>query len=173
MSVAVSVDYSGTRFIVIMGVTGCGKSTVGRLLADMCHCPFIEGDDYHCADSKKKMQAGIALTDEDRWPWLRRIVHAMTNHTGQVVVSCSSLKRSYRDMITQLAGEPVLFVYLHGSASSLTERLANRHGHFMSKDLLSSQLATLEVPTKDEHSFSVGIEMTATDIVAQIRKQML
>ena len=172
MSVVVSTNYSSTRLIIVMGVTGCGKTTVGSLLADQISCPFIDGDVYHSSENKAKMRAGIALTDEDRCPWLRSLVKAMIRNSKYVVVSCSSLKRAYRDTMTQLAGEPILFIYLDGSVDTLTDRLANRQGHFMNRDLLSSQLATLEVPGNDEHSFSVSIEMTTNAIVEQIRKQL-
>ena len=141
--------------IIVMGVSGCGKSTVGRLLADRLGWPFIESDDYHSADDIQKMANGIPLTDEDRWPWLDRVATALLQPDPSLgkagcVVACSALRRAYRDRLRQQV--PGLhFVFLEGEAELLAQRMAQREGHFMLLQLLSSQLATLEIPGPDEH----------------------
>ena len=135
-----------------MGVCGAGKSLVGSELARALGIPFVEGDAYHPAGNVAKMSAGIPLTDADRAGWLQaigdRLAEAGREHDG-LVVSCSALKRSYRDQLRRSAGE-VQFVHLHGTRELLAERLAERVGHFMSPSLLDSQLAALEPPSPDE-----------------------
>jgi len=135
--------------IVVMGVTGAGKTTVGRLLAGRIGCAFIEGDDYHPETNVAKMRAGEPLTDDDRAPWLAKLaaVVAAELAAGRVIVlACSALRQSYRDV---LAGgdRRVLFVHLAGPRDLVARRLAGRTGHFMPAALLESQYATLEAPT--------------------------
>lgn len=133
--------------IVVMGVSGSGKSTVGPLLAERLVASFVDADDLHAAESKAKMAAGIPLTDEDRWPWIRQVGEVLARETaaaGSAVVACSALRVSYRDLLRESAGGPVLFVHLHGAPELLEQRMAKREGHFMSAALLESQLATLE-----------------------------
>jgi carbohydrate kinase (thermoresistant glucokinase family) len=163
------------RIIVCMGVSGSGKSVVGSAVARRLHAPFLEGDDYHPAANKDKMRAGIPLTDADRWPWLDALaaaLHETAGTKGVVVSACSALKRSYRDRLTERAGEPVLFVYLEGSRELLETRLAGRHHEFMPASLLDSQLATLEPPAADENAITVpdreSIEIVADRIVRQL-----
>jgi len=151
-----------------MGTTGCGKSTIGSALAAELNAKYLEGDDFHSAQSKSKMAAGIPLTDDDRWPWLQTLSEAMSDCNGKAVTSCSSLKRAYRDFITRNANEPVLFVYLHGTRELLASRLSERQNHFMNTGLLDSQLETLEQPQGDEFSFSVDIDASVSDIVDKI-----
>lgn len=132
--------------IVLIGVSGSGKSTVGKLLAAQLDCKFYEGDDFHSAANKKKMHAGIALTDADRWPWLaviRELIAKILAQKKHAVVACSALEKSYRDYLRQPGVE---FVYLKGDFTLLRERLENRRGHFFDPDLLASQFATLEEP---------------------------
>ncbi len=160
--------YSDVRLLVVMGSSGCGKSTVGSALAQRLEAVFIEGDDHHSPENKAKMASSIALTDDDRWPWLAQLSGAMRASAGAVVVSCSALKKVYRNHICDGAGEPVLFVYLHGSSELLAERLSAREDHFMSKRLLDSQLATLEVPDDDELSITVKIDQSVDSIVEEI-----
>ena len=151
-----------------MGTMGCGKSTIGEGLTQRINAAYLEGDDFHPAENKEKMAAGIALNDDDRWPWLKALSEAMRNTSGKVVTSCSSLKRSYRDFITAGAGEPVLFVHLAGTKELLAARLSDRQGHFMNTDLLDSQLQALEPPGKDEFSLTVNIDATVNQILGQI-----
>ena len=160
--------YSDARLLVVMGSSGCGKSTVGSALAQRLQAVFIEGDDYHSAENKTKMQRSIALTDSDRDPWLSELSKIMRNSNGIVVASCSALKKAYRTKISDGAGEPVLFIYLHGGSAILAARLAARKDHFMSRDLLDSQLATLEKPTLDEFAITINIDQPVESIVDQI-----
>ena len=155
-----------------MGVTGCGKSTVAQALAQQLHAVFIEGDNHHSATNKAKMSAGVPLEDADRWPWLATVANAMRQAPGGTVLSCSALKRVYRDYIYSIVAQPVLFVYLHGSREVLSARLANRQGHFMSKALLDSQLATLEQPNDDENSITINVDSTISNIVDAIEKKL-
>ena len=172
MSVKAPAAYSSARLIIVMGPTGCGKSTIGRQLAEIYSAVYIEGDDHHSAENKQKMHAGTALTDEDRWPWLREIAITMKSQHGRTIASCSSLKRAYREFMARAAGEPILYIYLHGSVETLSERLSGRQGHFMNSGLLNSQLATLEAPGEDEYSVAVSVEQPAADIVEQISRSL-
>ncbi len=141
--------------IVVMGVSGCGKSSMGEALAHRLGLPFIEGDALHPPENVAKMASGTPLTDEDRWPWLARVGQALAAPKGGAIASCSSLKRVYRDVLRREAGENVIFVYLHGSRDLLLSRMQHRPGHFMPASLLDSQLATLEVPGPDENAIPV------------------
>lgn len=151
-----------------MGTTACGKSTVGKALASALDASFLEGDDYHSTVNKAKMASGTPLTDEDRWPWLSSLAGKMQAESGCVVVSCSALKKSYRDYITTQAREPVLYIYLHGDSALLQSRLDAREDHFMSKTLLQSQLQTLEVPDESEFSIKVPIDQSVDNILGNI-----
>jgi carbohydrate kinase (thermoresistant glucokinase family) len=131
--------------IVLMGVTGSGKSTIGRVLAARLDAPFLDADDLHSPDAIAKMHAGHALTDADRAPWLRRVHTALRNlGDGSLVAACSALKRSYRDALREGLA-PLTFVLLEVEPSVLRARLAARTGHFADESLLPSQLATLEL----------------------------
>lgn len=151
--------------VIIMGVTGCGKSTVGRRLAAALDWPFYDADDFHPAENVAKMSKGIALTDVDRGPWLRAI-RARIDETlaagGHAVFGCSALKEAYRHILRD--GAPAVhFVWLTGPRALLAERLRHRVGHFMNPALLDSQLATLEEP-----AYAVRVEI-ALPLAAQIR----
>lgn len=150
MSMAPSPQSSDpARIIIVMGVTSSGKSTIGQALGRALHAPFLDGDQYHPQANVEKMRSGTPLTDEDRWPWLERLSAALVEAAakkGVAVGACSALKRSYRDFITEQAGEPVLFVYLDGSKQVIGERMAKRHHEYMPTSLLDSQFATLEMP---------------------------
>ena len=143
--------------LVLMGVSGCGKSTVAGLLAGRLGWDFEEGDDLHPAANVEKMASGHELDDEDRWPWLARVAEWIGEHTDAGrpgVITCSALKKSYRDV---LRGERVMFVYLAGTREQIATRLAARHGHYMPASLLDSQFDALEPPTPDENSITVEI----------------
>ncbi len=150
---------------VVMGASGCGKSTVGKMLADALGGDFVDADDLHPQSNIDKMSAGQPLTDEDRLPWLSLVGQTLAKGAPRVM-ACSALKRIYRDQITADAGAEVCFVYLHGSQELLWERVSSRADHFMPPELLQSQLATLEMPTSDETSVTVGIDQSPTDMVA-------
>jgi gluconokinase len=133
--------------VLLMGVSGSGKSTVGRALAAELDWPFLDADTLHPQANVAKMASGIPLTDADRWPWFDRIVAEMRRYAAagkNVVVACSALKQAYRDRLAN--GGPVRFVYLKGEAETIAPRLAGRTGHFMPPTLLASQFATLEEP---------------------------
>lgn len=136
--------------LVVMGVSGCGKSTIASALSERMGLEMVDGDDLHLPESVAKMRAGIALNDDDRWPWLDRIGIFLTQpHPLGRVVACSALKRSYRDRIRQQAGE-VLFLFLKGDFELIEHRMRQRVGHYMHADLLTSQFQALEVPMSDE-----------------------
>lgn len=156
------------RAIIVMGVSGCGKSSVGALLAERLGLPFVEGDSLHPAANVEKMGKGIPLTDEDRWPWLETIGSLMAETLAKgegIVVSCSALKKVYRERLRQATGGELSFVYLSGSYELLKERMGARTGHFMPLSLLDSQLATLEVPTGEPGVVTVDIGQTVAGIV--------
>lgn len=163
---------SDVRLLVVMGSSGCGKSTVGSALAKRLNAVFIEGDDHHSLENKAKMANSIALTDEDRWPWLAQLSKAMRESNGTVVASCSALKKAYRNHITSGAGEPVLYIYLHGSSTTLAARLRTRQDHFMSRSLLESQLATLEPPDSEEPGITVDIDQSVDSIVEEVLSKL-
>lgn len=155
---------------VVMGVSGCGKSTVGAQLAAALGMSFLEGDSLHPARNVARMAAGFALSDEDREGWLQalagRIRQARLAGQG-LVLSCSALKRSYRDILRR--GAPDLqFVYLHGSPELLAARMAERTGHYMPLSLLASQLSTLEVPGEEENAQHFDVASRPEDIVARV-----
>lgn len=153
--------------LVVMGVSGSGKSTIGSALADRLGVPFVDGDELHPEANVAKMSAGIPLTDEDRWPWLAVVgerLHAARG-TG-LVVACSALKRSYRDAIAGHA-PAVFFLLLDGSREVLLRYLGRRRGHFMPVSLLDSQLATLEPLGADEPGATIEIDAPIPDVVAR------
>jgi gluconokinase len=160
-----------TGLYVMMGVCGSGKSLIGAQLARELDIEFVEGDGLHPPDNVKRMAAGMPLTDDDRHGWLIRVAarlrEAKRARIG-LVVSCSALKRSYRDLLRSAGAEGLRFVYLAGSRALLAERMAQRRGHFMPPSLLESQLAILEEPAPDEHAWVCDIRETPDAIVADL-----
>ncbi|MCX5496394.1 gluconokinase [Kaistia dalseonensis] len=147
--------------LVVMGVSGSGKSTAGAALADRFDTDFIEGDQLHPAANVAKMAAGTPLDDNDRLPWLKAIGRRMAEADDAakgIVVACSSLKRSYRDILRAATRRPVIFIFLDGSHALLKERMLTRTSHFMPPSLLDSQLATLERPTEDEDFIRIDLD---------------
>lgn len=161
------------RAVIVMGVSGCGKSSVGEALASRLGLPFVEGDVLHPESNVAKMAAGTPLTDEDRWPWLtvigERMADALARGEG-IVVSCSALKKIYRDHLRAATDGRLSFVYLEGSRDLLGRRMGARTGHFMPLALLDSQLATLEVPTGEPGVVTVSIDQPVEGIVADSLK---
>ena len=156
--------------VIVMGVTGAGKTTIGQLLAEQVHWEFTDADDFHPASNVEKMRRGIPLSDEDRQPWLDRLQHAITEWIAakrNVVLACSALKRSYRQKLN--AGPEVRFVYLKGSPEQIADRLRARCGHFAGESILAGQFADLQEP---ENAISVDISETPQQIVDEIRKQL-
>lgn len=164
--------------IVVMGVSGCGKTSVGKLLAEHLGARFIDGDDLHPLANRDKMSAGIPLTDEDRWPWLDLVGQVLNGAPNPVdlfeivkstgtVVACSALKRSYRDRILK-AAPGTKFVHLHGTQRLLLSRMKARQGHFMKENMLASQLETLEMLQPDEPGKVYDIAMPVQDIVSRV-----
>jgi len=142
--------------LVVMGVSGCGKSTLGRALAQALGIPFVEGDDLHPPANVAKMASGQPLNDTDRIPFLDNVAASLARHAEQgCVVSCSALKRAYRDRIAASVGRPVRFILPLLSKERLVERMTARKDHFMPVILLESQLATLEVPAPEEQAIIV------------------
>ena len=145
--------------VIVMGVCGSGKSTVGAVLAQRLHAAFLEGDAFHPPANVARMAAGVALTDDDRRDWLRALsdeLGAAARAGRAVVLSCSALKRSYRDTLRAQATDLAL-VYLRGTPQLLAQRMAGRQGHYMPPSLLASQLATLEPPQDDEHALTLDV----------------
>ena len=160
--------------LVVMGVSGSGKSTLAKALGGTLGLHMVDGDDLHCAESVTKMQAGIALDDADRWPWLDRIASYLSASTARSgdqpgkVVACSALKRAYRDRI-RVALPEVHFIFLDGDSELIRSRMALRQGHFMRLELLDSQLRTLERPAIDEKNVTfVDTKYSVEQLVAQV-----
>ena len=160
--------------LVVMGVSGSGKSTIADALAKRLDWRFEDGDKFHPASNVAKMSAGQPLTDEDRWPWLQAIADEIDRLCGKgqrAVVACSALKRAYRNVLVH-GRDDVRIVFLDGTEALIAGRLAARRGHFMPPGLLASQFKTLEPPTADERPVTVSIDATVEAIVDDIIRQL-
>lgn len=162
-----------TRHVVVMGVSGCGKTTVARCISAATGLLFAEADEFHSRANVEKMSAGVPLRDEDRWPWLHDLAAWMTARAAEgrsTVMSCSALKRAYRDVLA--VGPPSLdFVHLHGAPEVLRERMSARSGHYMPAALLDSQVATLEPLQPDESGIVLDVALPPEELVARaVRK---
>ena len=156
--------------LIVMGVSGCGKSTMAAALSERLGLDMVDGDDLHLPESVAKMRAGIALQDDDRWPWLERIGNYLSQpHAQGRVVACSALKRIYRDRIREQAGD-VCFVFLDGDFDLIQKRMHQRVGHYMQPGLLDSQFRTLEKPQADEPDV---IRLPITEPVQDMVEQAL
>lgn len=167
---AASGESAGPPIVIVMGVSGSGKTTVGALLAGQLGWLYAEADDFHPRANVEKMAAGHPLTDEDRWPWLEAIGQWIDERraAGEPgIVTCSALKRSYRDVLSRDRPE-VRIAYLNGSHDLIASRMVARHGHFFKAGMLDSQFADLEPPAPDEHVLSVPIDGTPPDVVNRI-----
>lgn len=166
------------RIIYLFGPSGCGKSTVGEKLAATLGAGgiYLDGDDYHPPGNKEKMAAGIALQDQDRWPWFERIAAVAVEKSAThplLFVACSALKRAYRERLRELVEEmigsgSVRFVWLDGSKELIASRIAERQHEYMPASLLDSQFAAFEEPEPDEGVVRVSIDQTPEEIVAKI-----
>lgn len=150
--------------VVVMGVSGSGKSTVGAALAQRMRVPFADADDFHPAANIAKMSAGHALDDDDRFPWLESIGEWLAEHHDGGVMSCSALKHKYRDQLRRHCAD-VVFLFLSGSAEVIRRRQASRPGHFMPAALLDSQFATLEPLGLDEAGIAIDVDQSIDAIV--------
>ncbi|HSU70983.1 MAG TPA: gluconokinase, partial [Micrococcaceae bacterium] len=163
------MDHQGQQpVLVIMGVSGSGKSTVAGILAGQLGWDLEEGDDLHPPENVAKMAAGHPLTDEDRWPWLDTIASWIIEHTMAGIpgiITCSALKKIYRDRLRE---KNVVFVFLSGSKEQIGRRLTTRMDHFMPPSLLDSQIATLEPPTPDENSIVIDVGRTPAEEAAEV-----
>ncbi len=160
--------------LIVMGVSGSGKSTVAAALATRLSWSFEDGDRFHPASNVAKMSAGLPLTDEDRWPWLKAIadeIDRVCRAGGHVVIACSALKRTYRQVLVGDRSD-VRIVFLNGSQKLIADRMAHRKGHFMPLDLLDSQFRTLEPPQANEDPITVSIDAPVEAIVADIVRQL-
>ena len=154
-----------------MGVTGSGKTTVGALLAGRLGARFVDGDDFHPEANVAKMAQGTPLTDQDRLPWLDRLVDVMDDtiaDAGSVVLACSALKRMYRDRLSAGGAPAPLFIHLSGTRDLIHRRMTARREHFMPVALLDSQIATLEMVGPDENGLTVDIEESTDEIVHRV-----
>ena len=158
------------RFYVVMGVSGCGKTTVGEVLAAHLNCRLYDADDFHPAQNIDKMARGIPLNDEDRAPWLANLAGLIAEHLDEgetAVLACSALKKSYRDQLR--VNEQVQFIYLEGDFDLIWKRMQARTDHYMKPEMLYSQFATLEPPLQDE-AIWVSINQSVDEILAQVLK---
>jgi gluconokinase len=163
--------YHPSLIVVLMGVSGAGKTTIGKLLAEDLGWKFYEGDDCHPQINVDKMQNRIPLNDEDRVPWLRalqKLIHSLITQSQCAVITCSALKQKYRSWLTT-GGQDLLFIYLKGSYALIHERVGSRQKHFMSPHLLASQFSALEEP---QDILSVSIDQSPEDIVNQIKQSL-
>ena len=154
-----------------MGVSGCGKSTVGKLLGEKLSLPFYDADDYHFPENIKKMENGIPLTDEDRKPWLTLLADniKLWETSGGAVLACSSLKQIYRDQLLSTTTGVVKFIYLKGNKAILHSRLTNRGSHFMPEKLLDSQLQILDPPAE---AITILIDNSLDEMMSKILKDV-
>jgi gluconokinase len=160
--------------LVVMGVSGSGKSTIAEKLAERLGWTFEDGDKFHPPSNVAKMRAGHPLTDEDRWPWLQAIadeIDRLCKASERAVIACSALKHAYRDILVHGRSD-VRIVFLRGTQALIADRLAKRKGHFMPAGLLDSQFKTLEPPEKNEHPVTVSIDASVETIVEDIVRQL-
>ena len=159
--------------VIVFGVSGAGKTTVSKLLAQELGWPFYEADDFHSGVNIDKLRRGIPLTDEDRWPWLdslRQLIKRSLEAGENAVLACSALKRAYRERLR--VSDEVKFVFLRGDYALLEKQLRQRRGHFMSPELLRSQFADLEEPKPDEDVVTIELGRTPQEIVDEIKTKL-
>lgn len=162
--------------IIVMGVTGTGKTTIGQAIAARLRLPFFDADDFHSAENIAKMRAGTPLTDDDRAPWLSCLNELLKKHVSErksegAVLACSALKAAYRERL-RCSLHGVRFIYLRGSREILNARLIERRGHYMNPALLDSQLATLEPPTELNNVIAIDIASSLLAVIAEIESRL-
>ena len=157
----------GIHSIILMGVSGCGKSFFGEALAEKLDLKFIEGDDFHSSENRKKMGSGIPLNDEDRLGWLTKLGALSNNSEQKLIISCSALKKAYRDILDSKEAQ-CLFVHLHASREVIERRIKARKGHFFDPGLLTSQFETLEPLVTEEQGFQVNVANPEHLVLAEI-----
>lgn len=170
----VNMTTEHTHHIVVMGVSGTGKTSIAHALCDQLGWSFVEGDDLHPAENIQKMSAGIPLTDQDRAPWLARIatwIQEADTRGQNTIVTCSALKRAYRDLLRE-AAPGILFLHLTGPRQTIADRMMQRKSHFMPTSLLDSQLATLEPLEADETGLLVDISGTPEEVLSEALKAL-
>jgi len=159
--------------VIVFGVSGAGKTTIGRLLAEQLGWRFYEADDFHPRANIEKMRSGHPLTDEDRWPWLERLREQITRSLAaneNAVLACSALKRAYRERLR--ISNDVRFVYLRGDYALIDKQLRDRRGHFMNPGLLRSQFADLEEPTSDKGTVTIELGRSPQQLVEEIKARL-
>lgn len=159
--------------VIVFGVSGAGKTAVGKLLANNLGWRFYEADDYHSRANIEKMHNGVPLTDADRWPWLeslRELIERLIDAGENAVLACSALKRAYRERL-RVSGE-VKFVFLRGDYALIAKQLQHRRGHFMNPGLLQSQFADLEEPEPDEGVLTIELGRTPPELVEEVRTNL-
>jgi gluconokinase len=165
------MDIGSHPAVVVMGVSGSGKTTVGTILARQLRVPFADADDFHTAEGKAAMAAGRPLTDSDRWPWLARCADWLRGERDGAVLACSALKRSYRDVL-RTASDRLCFLHLAGAADVVTQRVGRRLNHYMPATLVGSQYATLEPLGADEFGVALDFTLDPEQIVEQFLKEV-
>jgi gluconokinase len=159
--------------VIVFGVSGAGKTTIGKLLAEELGWPFLEADDFHPQSNVEKMRSGRPLTDEDRWPWLDRlheqIAHSLATKEN-AMLACSALKRAYRERLR--VSDDVKFVFLHGDYTLIEKQLQNRRGHFMDPTLLKSQFTDLEEPKPADGTVTVELGRSPQELVEEIKAKL-
>ena len=159
--------------VIVFGVSGAGKTTIGKLLAKRLAWRFLEADDFHPRVNVEKMRNGLPLTDEDRWPWLKLLREQIERSLAakeNAVLACSALKRRYRERLR--VSSDVKFVLLRGDYALVEKQLHSRRGHFMNLDLLQSQFADLEEPESDEHAVTIELGRTPDELVEEIKTKL-
>ncbi|HEV3099261.1 MAG TPA: gluconokinase [Candidatus Udaeobacter sp.] len=159
--------------VIVFGVSGAGKTTIGKLLAEELGWRFSEADDFHPRANIEKMHSGHPLTDEDRWPWLERLLEQIMRSLAakeNVVLACSALKRAYRERLR--VSDDVKFVFLRGDYALIERQLRRRRGHFMNPALLQSQFADLEEPEPDEDAITIELGWTPEELVEEIKAKL-
>ena len=159
--------------VIVFGVSGAGKTTVGKLLARKLGWHFLEADDFHPAANVEKMRGGHPLTDEDRWPWMKRLREQIERSLAareNAVLACSALKRKYRDCLR--VSSDVKFVFLRGDYGLIADQQRHRRGHFMNPDLLRSQFGDLEEPERDENEITMELGRTPEEVVEEIKTKL-
>ena len=158
--------------VVVMGVTGCGKSTVGTALATMIGAGFCDGDALHSVENIAKMSRGEALTDEDRWPWFARIAAFLNSEPGSAVIACSALKKNYRDYLRREV-KNVHFLFLDAPPALITQRVSTRRDHYMPASLVASQFAALERPDNEDRVVTAPADAPMEKIVDKVLAALL